>query len=157
MSPPKDLLKIGEFARKADTNLRTLRYYEELGLLIPAARSAGGFRYYRPSDQNRVRLIWDLQQLGLQLEQIATLLSKPEGGDSPKELYKRVNFALSEHDTLLQGKIDQLNGQRERIQQAQHKLSECSSCPHYPTRENNFCEPCLSADEALPSLLSALF
>ena len=51
------LLKIGDFAKLADTNLRTLRYYEELGLLTPAERSDGGFRHYRATDVNRVRAI----------------------------------------------------------------------------------------------------
>ena len=39
MKENSELLKIGDFARVAGTNLRTLRYYEELGLLTPAARS----------------------------------------------------------------------------------------------------------------------
>ena len=78
MTISDDLLKIGDFARLANTNLRTLRYYEEVGLLVPAARSDGGFRYYRPTDVNRVRLVWDLQQLGLQLEKIAKLLGEHE-------------------------------------------------------------------------------
>ena len=40
-----ELLLIGEFAKLAGTNLRTLRYYEERGLFKPARRSRGGFRY----------------------------------------------------------------------------------------------------------------
>lgn len=148
-----DLLKIGEFARQAKTNLRTLRYYEELGLLLPAARSTGGFRYYRPSDLNRVRLIWDLQELGLQLEQIATLLSKPE----KTPLQERIGAALAEHERLLCERIEHLKQQQERIQEARNKLRDCVDCPHRPGPENNFCEPCISTQESLPSLLSALF
>ena len=52
MSQEPKLHKIGVFAKMAGTNLRTLRYYEEVGLLQPAARSNGGFRYYRDSDLN---------------------------------------------------------------------------------------------------------
>jgi DNA-binding transcriptional MerR regulator len=148
-----DLLKIGEFARQANTNLRTLRYYEELGLLMPAARSTGGFRYYRQSDLNRVRLIWDLQELGLQLEQIATLLEKPTN----VPLQDRVNAALTEHDRLLSERIEHLKEQQVRIKEARHKLLDCVDCPHRPSPENNFCEPCNSTHEGLPSLLSALF
>jgi hypothetical protein len=47
MTQARKLLKIGAFAELAGTNLRTLCYYEEVGLLQPAARSSGGFRYYR--------------------------------------------------------------------------------------------------------------
>ena len=62
-APPKDLIKIGDFAELAGTNLRTLRYYEEIGLLAPAARSAGGFRYYRREDLDRLRMVASLQDL----------------------------------------------------------------------------------------------
>ena len=65
MNRPDELLKIGAFAELAGTNLRTLRYYEEIGLLEPALRSRGRFRYYRPTDLNRVRMIRNLQDLGL--------------------------------------------------------------------------------------------
>src|SRR4051812_49004365 len=75
------LLKIGDFARLADTNLRTLRYYEELGLLAPASRSQGGFRYYRRTDVNRVHMIRDLQELGLQLDRIRELMAARENGE----------------------------------------------------------------------------
>ena len=76
-----ELLKIGEFAKFAQTNLRTLRYYEELGLLTPASRSQGGFRYYRRTDVNRLAMIRDLQSLGLQLERIRELMATRESID----------------------------------------------------------------------------
>ena len=157
MTVPDDLLKIGEFARVADTNLRTLRYYEELGLLVPAARSAGGFRYYRPTDVNRVRLIWDLQQLGLQLEQIAQLLGQRDESESHAALLQRVRAALAEHDRLLQERIRELEGQRTRVATALAKLTECAGCQHHPSANNNFCEPCRATQDPLPDLLSALF
>ena len=47
MTQARKLLKIGAFAELAGTNLRTPCYYEEVGLLQPAGRSSGGFRYYR--------------------------------------------------------------------------------------------------------------
>ena len=61
----KQLLKIGDFAKLAGTNLRTLRYYEEIGLLQPASRSTGGFRYYRSEDLDRLRMVTSLKGLGL--------------------------------------------------------------------------------------------
>jgi DNA-binding transcriptional MerR regulator len=157
MSVPDDLLKIGEFARIAETNLRTLRYYEELGLLVPAARSEGGFRYYRPTDVNRVKLIWDLQQLGLQLEQIATLLGRRGEGETHAQLLGRVRDALSEHERLLRERISLLQAQLGRVQAAGLKLADCAGCQHHPSPENNFCEPCRASQEPLPDLLSALF
>ena len=71
MSEDQDLLQIGEFARLAESNLRTIRYYEELGLLTPASRSSGGFRYYRHDQLDRMVAIKRLQDLGLSLKEIA--------------------------------------------------------------------------------------
>jgi len=157
MSVPDGLIKIGDFARLAETNLRTLRYYEEVGLLTPAARSTGGFRYYRRTDVNRVRLIWDLQSLGLQLEEIADLLGQRDAGLTRGEFFQRVRSALSRHDLLLQERIEALQGQRTRVREATLKLNDCSTCGHPPSGANNFCEPCSSTTRALPDLLSALF
>ncbi len=49
------LLRIGEAAERAGVSCRTLRYYEELGLLVPAGHSAGGARRYTGDDVERLR------------------------------------------------------------------------------------------------------
>lgn len=157
MTTPQGLLKIGDFAREAQTNLRTLRYYEELGLLQPAARSEGGFRYYRPTDVNRVRLVWDLQELGLNLEQISDLLARRDEGASREVFFEGVRQALREHDRLLEEKVRGLEGQRERVREAVQKLDSCETCGLLPSPQNNHCEPCSQTQSSLPELLSALF
>src|SRR5947207_15332005 len=99
--PSHDLLKIGDFARVAETNLRTLRYYEELGLITPASRSQGGFRYYRRTDINRVQMIRDLQDLGLHLERIRELISARAANEPREMFFSRVTKALGELDNPL--------------------------------------------------------
>ncbi len=172
MTDTPDLLKIGDFARVAGTNLRTLRYYEELGLIRPAARSTGGFRYYRPTDVHRVHLIRDLQELGLHLDRIRVLLAaRAEQGEGPRteddgsspasesrsSYLCRVREALLEHERLLCERMSMLQAQRQRITVALMKLGACETCPHTPKPENNFCEPCQRTGDQLPDLLSALF
>jgi DNA-binding transcriptional MerR regulator len=152
-----ELLKIGDFARLADTNLRTLRYYEELGLISPATRSQGGFRYYRRTDINRVRLIHDLQELGLHLDRIRDLLASRSHEEGRELFLARVQDALAEQDRLLQQRMAALEEQRRKVSQALHKLSECRHCQLSPHPENNFCEPCATTGEVLPEHLSALF
>lgn len=154
----KGLLKIGEFARKAGTNLRTLRYYEEIGLLTPAARSKGGFRFYRESDANRLGMVQTLQGLGLHLNQICEVMNtREEDGACDAAFFGRVRVALDEQDHLLEKRIGELQGQRKRIKRAFDKLGECEKCETAPTRENNFCDPCPGTGQALPGDLSALF
>ncbi|HEY0520543.1 MAG TPA: MerR family transcriptional regulator [Ilumatobacteraceae bacterium] len=67
---------IGEVARRVGVTTRTLRYYEELGLVTPSVRSAGGSRRYTESDVARVLRIRELQSvMGFNLEEIRALLS----------------------------------------------------------------------------------
>jgi DNA-binding transcriptional MerR regulator len=157
MHPPPELLKIGDFAKLANTNLRTLRYYEELGLIQPASRSQGGFRYYRRTDINRVQMIHDLQELGLHLDRIRELIAVRESTHDRSIAIARVREALAEQDRLLREKEAILGEQRRKVAQAMHKINECRFCEHAPSPENNFCEPCCTTGEKLPDHLSALF
>lgn len=163
ISPPSmsqassNLLKIGDFARLAGTNLRTLRYYEELGLLLPAERSAGGFRYYRDTDVNRLNMIRQLQDLGMQLEDIGELLTSRDAGLSREELVAKVRKVLTHQDRLLAERVAELEEQRERIARALAKTAECAACTTSPTAGNNFCEPCPCTGAPLPKSISALF
>ena len=156
MKTKNDLLKIGAFARLASTNLRTLRYYEELGLLTPADRSRGGFRYYRPTDLNRVRMIHSLQDLGLALESIRDLLDI-RGQPGRGAMLDKVSAALAEQDRLVGERIAVLEEQKARIAEAVTKIQMCGDCTHTPDEDNNFCEPCERTGNALPDFLSALY
>jgi MerR family transcriptional regulator, repressor of the yfmOP operon len=70
-----DTMSIGSAAEEAGVTTRTLRYYEQLGLLKPAARSVGGARRYTSADVARVARIRQLQDLlGQDLEQIRRVL-----------------------------------------------------------------------------------
>ena len=155
--PKQALLKIGEFARLAGTNLRTLRYYEEIGLLEPARRSKGGFRYYRTTDVNRLRMVQTLQELGLHLDRIGELMDTRDQELTHREHLDRVREALVEQDRLLMERTRSIEEQREKIRQALEKLGECENCQFHPKAENNYCEPCSLDGGPLPEDLSALF
>jgi DNA-binding transcriptional MerR regulator len=157
MSPLAKLHKIGAFAKMAATNLRTLRYYEEVGLLRPAARSSGGFRYYRGSDLNRVRLISKLQELGLTLQEIRDALGQERDQGDRIRLFERVNAALGTHSRLLREHSKAISAQQKSINLTLEKLEQCSHCQSIPSRENNYCEPCELDGKPLPELLSGLF
>ena len=157
MRETNGLLKIGDFAEAAQTNLRTLRYYEELGLLSPASRSAGGFRYYRPTDVHRVLLIRNLQELGLHLDGIRDLMGSREALEDNGDLLERTRRALEEHLELLGKRMQMLDEQSASIRSALGKLDSCDGCEHSPDPENNYCEPCARTGAALTALLSALF
>jgi DNA-binding transcriptional MerR regulator len=69
------MLQIGEVADRVGLSLRTVRFYEEQGLLAPAARSEGGFRLYTETQVERLALIKRMKPLGFTVEQMADLLA----------------------------------------------------------------------------------
>lgn len=73
------LLRIGEAALRLGVSERALRYYEELGLVVPAHHSPGGNRRYGEAELARVRRIRELQDLmGLNLDEIRTVLTSED-------------------------------------------------------------------------------
>jgi len=152
-----ELLKIGAFAKLAGTNLRTLRYYEEVGLLQPSARSKGGFRYYRKTDLNRVELVKHLQDLGLTLDEIHGLIKERNSQAGRAACMERVGEALRVNKELLDARMHQMNQHLKKIEEATEKHSICENCDVTPSVENNYCEPCEKTGACLPDLLSGLY
>lgn len=66
--------QIGEVARRVDLSIRTIRHWEEMGLITPTARSSGGFRLYSDEDISRIRLLRFMKPLDLSLDQMRGLL-----------------------------------------------------------------------------------
>src|SRR3989337_1273366 len=64
------LMRIGDLAKKAGTTMRTIRYYEQLGLIAPVARTKGGFRLYEEDEVRKLRVIKNLQHLETPLAQV---------------------------------------------------------------------------------------
>lgn len=67
-------MRIGELAERAGVTPRTIRYYENLGLLEPGDREGQGFRYYSELELARLRKIDSLKSLGLSLEEIGQVI-----------------------------------------------------------------------------------
>jgi len=68
-------MQIGVVAERTDLSIRTLRWYEEVGLVVPSCRTAGGFRLYTEGDVERLRTIRRMKPLGFTLEEMKRLLS----------------------------------------------------------------------------------
>ena len=73
-----DVLKIGELARQTGLSIRTLHYYDEIGLLSPSHRSRADHRLYTRQDIIRLQQIMSLRQLGLSLKEIHNCLENPD-------------------------------------------------------------------------------
>lgn len=79
-----ELLKIGQVARKSDLPVKTIRYYEDSGLLAPVVkRSHSGYRLFKPGIFNRLAFIKRSQALGLSLNEIREILEIRDRGELP--------------------------------------------------------------------------
>ncbi len=81
-TPRGELMQIGQVAERTGLSLRTIRFYEENGLVIPTARSDGGFRLYSDDDVARLEVIKRMKPLGFTLEEMQELLTLLAGLDS---------------------------------------------------------------------------
>jgi DNA-binding transcriptional MerR regulator len=87
---PTHLLRINEVAAEAGLTARAVRYYEEIGLLEPAARSDGDYRLYDESDLERLRFIRSLRDdAGFSLAQIGQLLEDNAARERNRERFEQ--------------------------------------------------------------------
>ncbi len=117
-------MRIGELAQKAGVTPRTIRYYENLGLLNPSERQGKGFRYYTEAEFARLRKIDALQSLGLTLEEISSIIDlffeEPTVLQGKQKLLEILQSHLKETDE----KIEALTQFRCEIQANIAKIQE---------------------------------
>src|SRR5947209_19262990 len=96
----QSLFTIEQVATRTGLTKRTLRYYEEVGLLLPTGRTEGNYRRYSEADVKRLERIKELRDLlGFSLTDIRTLISAEDERIQIKEAYR--------HETEAQAKIAQ--------------------------------------------------
>lgn len=78
-------VRIGELATELGINPKTIRYYEEIGLLPPAKRTDNGYRLYGDADRERLHFISKAKAVGLTLEEIGQILALRRTGAPPCE------------------------------------------------------------------------
>lgn len=77
------MLRIGQLANRTGFTPKTLRYYEELGLVQPDGRSESGYRLYSDAAIDRLRFVNRARAVGLRLEDIRRILEISDEGRTP--------------------------------------------------------------------------
>lgn len=103
--------QIGIVAENVGLSLRTIRYYEEIGLVTPTGRTEGGFRLYTDPDIDRLRLLKCLKPVGMSLETMGELLEHtdqlarggPLSADAQRQLETAFARAFDRCDELEEG------------------------------------------------------
>jgi DNA-binding transcriptional MerR regulator len=140
------LMKVGEVARRAGVSTRTVRYYEELGLLEPSGRSQGGFRLYSEADLERLKVIEELKLLDVQLAGIGEILLKRREGATGAESAQAVIGWLSAQAERVDFLLDKYRGMKEDMHRTLSILKSCAVCDEKPSRE--ICFECPAVQEA---------
>ncbi|NJP12081.1 MAG: heavy metal-responsive transcriptional regulator [Leptolyngbyaceae cyanobacterium RU_5_1] len=102
----QQLLKIGEVATASSLSVKTIRYYEEIGLLAPSViRSASGYRLFDTEVLNRLAFIKRAQSLGLALTEIRDILTVHDRGELPcgevrQHLQEKIRAITEQIDAL---------------------------------------------------------
>jgi DNA-binding transcriptional MerR regulator len=118
------LLRINEVAAETGLTTRAIRYYEEVGLLEPAARSEGDYRLYDESDLERLRYIRSLRDdAGFSLAQIGQLLEDEAARERNRERF-RATEDPGERRAIL---VDALERVDRQIENLRHKAERLAS------------------------------
>lgn len=106
--------QIGEVADRVQLSLRTVRYYEEVGLVEPSGRTPGGFRLYTDDDIARLQLIKRMKPLGFTLDETRDLLAVRDGlqsGQLDDDAAAEATARLSMYAAAASAKCDELREQ----------------------------------------------
>ena len=132
MQEPKELSQIGGVAERLGVSTRTIKYYEELGLVSPENRSPGGFRLYSASDVERLQRILRLKGMGFSLAAIREFLAVR---DAAKEATReRILAETTEHLKAREREVD------ERIAKTREDLRSAEALREELRRDISLCE-----------------
>lgn len=108
-------LAIAEVQARTGLSARTLRYYEEVGLLPGVRRRAGGRRVYGEAELERLRFITRLKALGLSLAEIKELNAVYAIGGSTRAMLRRLGELLDRHLADVDARLAELSALRSEI------------------------------------------
>jgi DNA-binding transcriptional MerR regulator len=123
-----DLLQVGDLARLCNKTVRAIHLYEELGLLKPHARSKGRYRLFSKDAVVRVRWIGKLQDLGLSLSTIQTVVREWETSPSAPGAMAKMRDVYRQKLASTRAQIERLRALESELADSLRYLETCDSC-----------------------------
>ncbi|HVM13400.1 MAG TPA: MerR family transcriptional regulator [Egibacteraceae bacterium] len=116
--------QIGHVAAAVNLSLRTVRYYEEVGLVLPSGRTGGGFRLYTDTDIARLELVKQLKPLDFTLEEVRDLLETRDAlaGDLDDAERRRLAERLAGYVAVAEQRAQALREQLAAVQVVTDRL-----------------------------------
>ena len=124
----REWMSTGDLARQCKTTVRTVRFYEESGLLEPLTRSDGGHRMFRGDAPDRLQLVMDLREAGLSLHEVKELFELKAGATAAPEAATRMRAVLEARVSTVHDKIAVLRRLRDELNGMLSTLRECERC-----------------------------
>jgi len=136
-----DGLSTGDMARLSKTTLRTVRFYEQEGLITSQAREDGCHRKFPRSELRKLQMISDLREAGLSLHDIKMLLGLKRTCSTPETAACKMSELLGRCIQELQERIDTLARLRGELSSTIATIKNCRDC-----REEKFPAGCSDCD-----------
>jgi DNA-binding transcriptional MerR regulator len=109
------VIQIGEVAARVGLSLRTIRHYDQIGLVVPSERSVGGFRLYSEVDVERLSFVKTLRPLDFSLEQVRDLLATIDAvaadDGTDREHTEQLRSRLAMYRAVADSRIEALRAQ----------------------------------------------
>src|SRR5271169_939755 len=103
-----DCIQISDLAKMLHITTRTIRLYEEMGLVEPPRRTEGGIRLYEKEDIKRFKMILKVKTLGLSLQEVKELVDIYNREQLPEKIMPRLIELLNSHIDKIKKRIGQL-------------------------------------------------
>ena len=134
-------MTIGAVAKQTGLSTKTIRFYEDKGLVPPPARSESGYRLYSEADVMRLGFIRRVRLLGLDLPAIKSLLTKVTS-QTCAEFGDELTEVLAAQRREVEGRLTELNSLRDDIEALEaHVKHCCDGCdPAMMARDCTFCD-----------------
>ena len=145
MNDVKSTYSTGDLAKEAGTTVRTVRFYEEAGLLHAEKRACGAHRCFDQREVDRLRLILDLRAAGFSLAQVQTLFGLKRSRDCAFGAADAFTKTLTHYIDSIDKRLSVLKDLRDSLDTMRAAMKECAGCENI-----NFPTSCESCDRVSP-------
>lgn len=149
--------RIGALAKRVGKTVRTLHFYEELGLLSPAERTKGGFRLYTDASVDRIHWIERLQDLGFSLSDIREFMTEFQGHTEGPAAMESLRTFYVEKLSQTRNAIERMQGLEKELVSSLAYLQACGTC--MPSTPQEACASCSEPDHAtaeVPAMVAGI-
>lgn len=135
-------MRIGELAQRTGVNAKTIRFYEDVGLLPEPRRTESAYRIYGESHVRQIEFILRAKRLGLSLDEIRDIMRLREGGEPPCFHVERLLEQRLSELQRVQAELKELQGDLEStLQQTRRALARAGTASYCPIIEHSQVTP----------------